>query len=205
MCEIEQGCSREPLHHPLPPADNLKTKGSSNMPTRTEKANAYLLKLQADRAAALAASEEKLREAMLIKAREDGFREAMEIFQLTVTSNDTEEQPVNDSEEEPAKTQRARRRDIRQLIIKELSFSGKSMTKHQIAKAINYIPEGTEAALRRLEAAGIVQNQDGYWEVVVVPTIQSNGHGTKKHKSHTARESFSVAGRPATNGTLGTP
>jgi len=42
-----------------------------------EKAATYLLKLEADRAVALAASEEKAREAMLIKAREDRFREAM--------------------------------------------------------------------------------------------------------------------------------
>ena len=57
------------------------------MSTPIEKATACLLKLEADRAAALAASEEKMREAMLIKAREDGFREAMEIFGLTITSN----------------------------------------------------------------------------------------------------------------------
>jgi predicted transcriptional regulator len=136
------------------------------MSTATEKAIAYLLKLQADRAAALAASEEKLREAMLIKAREDGFRDAMEIFKLTITSNGIESERV--------KTRRGRRRDIRQLIIKELSFSGKSMTQRQIAKAINYIPEGTEAALKRLETAGIVQNRDGYWEAVVTPAVQSN-------------------------------
>jgi hypothetical protein len=136
------------------------------MSTATEKATAYLLKLQADRAAALAASEEKLREAMLIKAREDGFRDAMEIFNLTITSNGIESERV--------KTRRGRRRDIRQLIIKELSFSGKSMTQRQIAKAINYIPEGTEAALKRLETAGIVQNRDGYWEAVVTPAVQSN-------------------------------
>jgi predicted transcriptional regulator len=137
------------------------------MSTPTEEATAYLLKLEADRAAAVAASEEKLREAALIKAREDGFREALEIFQLTITSNGTEAQPE--------KTQGERRRDIRQLIIKELSFSGKSMTKHQIAKAINYLPERTETALKRLETAGMVQNRDGYWEVVVIPAVQSNG------------------------------
>ena len=51
-----------------------------------EKAAVYLLKLEADRTAALAASEEKVREATLIKSRDDGFREAMEIFGLTTTS-----------------------------------------------------------------------------------------------------------------------
>ena len=140
------------------------------MSTPTEKATAYLLKLEADRVAAVAASEEKLREATLIKAREDGFRKAMEILGLTITPNDAEVAPV--------KTHQGRRRDIRQLIIKELSYSGKSMTKHQIAKAINYIPEGTEAALKRLETAGKVQNRDGYWEVVIIPAVQSNGQAS---------------------------
>jgi hypothetical protein len=142
------------------------------MSTPTEKATAYLLNLEADRAAALAASEEKLREAMLIKAREDGFREAIEIFGQTVTPDGTEGEPV--------KTHRESRRDIRQLIIKELSFSGKSMTKYQIAKAINYIPERTETALKRLETAGTVQNRDGYWEVVIIPAVRSKGQAPTK-------------------------
>ena len=176
----EQGWPREPLHYPLPPADNFESRGSSKMSTPTEKATAYLLKLEADRAAALAASEEKLREAMLIKAREDGFREAMDIFHLTIISNDSgtrksfAQATSNGTKGEPVETHRGRRRDIRQLIIKELSFTAKSMTKYQIAKAINYIPEGTEAALKCLEAAGKVQNRDGYWEVVATPAVQSN-------------------------------
>jgi hypothetical protein len=147
--------------------DNLEREGRSKMSIPLEEAAAYLLKLEADRAAALAASEEKVREAMLIKAREDGFREAMEIFGLTISLKETEGKPVE--------TRRERRRDIRQLIIKELSFSGKSMTKHQIAKAINYIPEKTEAALKRLETSGAVQNRDGYWEVIAIPGAQANG------------------------------
>ena len=151
------------------------------MSTPTEKVTAYLLKLEADRAAALAASEEKLREAMLIKAREDGFREAMEIFHLTITSSDSgtrksfAQATSNGTKGEQSRLKlTGRRRDIRQLIIKELSFTAKSMTKYQIAKAINYIPEGTEAALKCLEAAGKVQNRDGYWEVVATPAVQSN-------------------------------
>jgi hypothetical protein len=140
------------------------------MSTPAEKATAYFLKLESDRAAAIAASEKNLREAALVKARQDGFREAIEIFELTITLNDTEG--------EPDETHHARRRDIRQLIIKELSYSGKSMTKHQIAKAIDYSPEGTEAALKRLEAAGKVQNRDGYWEVVIIPAVQSNGQAS---------------------------
>ena len=138
------------------------------MSTPMEKAAAYLLKLDADRAAALAASEEKVREAMLIKAREEGFREAMVIFGLTGAPPDAEAET-----EEP---RRAKRRDIRQMIMKELSFSAKAMTRQQIARAISYAPEGTEVALKRLEREGTVQNRDGYWEAVVVPAGQPNGH-----------------------------
>jgi predicted Rossmann fold nucleotide-binding protein DprA/Smf involved in DNA uptake len=138
------------------------------MSTPMEEAAVYLLKLETDRAAALAASEEKVREAMLIKAREEGFREAMVIFGLTGTPPD--------AETETEESRRARRRDIRQMIMKELSFSAKAMTKQQIAKAIEYTPDGTEAALKRLEHEGTVQNRDGYWEAVAVPAPQWNGH-----------------------------
>ena len=118
--------------------------------------------------AAIAVNEEKVREAMLIKARQEGFREAMEIFGLSITPN---------SEVESGKFLREKRRDIRQMIIKELSFSGKAMSREQIAKAIDYIPEGTEAALKRLESAGkIVQNRDGHWEAVAMSVAQPNGH-----------------------------
>ena len=47
------------------------------MPNPMEKATAYLCKLTADRIAAMELSKEKELEAMLIKAREDGFREAI--------------------------------------------------------------------------------------------------------------------------------
>lgn len=50
------------------------------MSTPTGKATAHFLKLEADRAAAIAASEENLREAALVKARQDRFREAIEIL-----------------------------------------------------------------------------------------------------------------------------
>jgi hypothetical protein len=114
-------------------------------------------------------SEEKVREAMLIKARQEGFREAMEIFGLSVTP-DAEVVDMG-------KFVRGKRRDIRQMIIKELSFSGKAMSREQIAKAIDYLSEGTEAALKRLESAGkIVQNRDGHWEAVAITVAQPNGH-----------------------------
>jgi hypothetical protein len=138
------------------------------MSTPMEKATAFLSKLEVDRVAAIAASEEKVREAMLIKARGEGFREAMEIFRLSI---------IPDAEVEIGKLFRGKRRDIRQMIIKELSFSGKAMSREQIAKAIDYIPEGTEAALKRLESAGkIVQNRDGHWEAVAITVAQPNGH-----------------------------
>jgi hypothetical protein len=131
-----------------------------------EKATAYLSKLEDDRAAALAASKEKALEAMLIKAREQGFREAMEIFGMNVASSVTS----NDIERETDQRHKRKRRDIRQMIIKELSYSGREMTTQQIAKAIDYIPERTEAVLKRLENAGkIIQNRDGLWDVVVTP------------------------------------
>jgi hypothetical protein len=130
-----------------------------------EKATAYLSKLEADRAAALGASKEKALEAMLIKAREEGFKEAMEIFGSNVPANVTS----NDIEVETHKRHRRKRRDIRQIIIKELSYSGKAMTTQQIAKAIDYLLERTEAALKRLESEGkIIRNRDGLWEVVVI-------------------------------------
>jgi hypothetical protein len=131
-----------------------------------EKATAYLSRLEDDRAAALAASKEKALEAMLIKAREQGFREAMEIFGMNVASSVTS----NDIERETDQRHKRKRRDIRQMIIKELSYSGREMTTQQIAKAIDYIPERTETVLKRLENAGkIIQNRDGLWDVVVTP------------------------------------
>jgi uncharacterized protein YdeI (YjbR/CyaY-like superfamily) len=138
------------------------------MSSPMEKAAVYLLMLETDRSAALAASEERAREAMLIKAREEGFREAMAIFGLTSAPPD--------AEAEAGEPRRAKRRDIRQMIMKELSFSAKAMTKQQIAKAIEYTPDGTEVALKRLEHEGTVQNRDGYWETVAVPAAQPNGH-----------------------------
>lgn len=42
------------------------------------------------------------------------------------------------------------------------------MTKNQITNSIGYIPERTEAALRRLEGVGqITKNRDGLWEAAV--------------------------------------
>ena len=141
---------------------------NKRMSPAIEKATAFLSRLEADRMAAIAVSEEKVREAMLIKAKQEGFREAMEIFGLSITPN---------AEVETGKFVRGRRRDIRQMIIKELSFSGKAMSREQIAKAIDYLSEGTEAALKRLESAGkVVQTRDDHWAIVTTTVAQPNGH-----------------------------
>ena len=126
-----------------------------------EKAAAYLSKLEADRMAAMALSKEKELEAMLIKAREEGFREAMEIF--------CSKSSYNGIKEETDEVKKRRRRDIRQMIIKELSYSGKAMTTKQIAKAIDYLRERTEAAVKRLESEGkLIRNPSGLWELSVI-------------------------------------
>ena len=129
------------------------------------KAAAYLSKLEADRMAAMELSKQKELEAMLLKAREKGFREAMQIF----SSNAITKSNYNGIKEETDEGHKRSRRDIRQMIIKELSYSAKAMTTQQIATAIDYLPEGTEAALKRLQNEGkTVQNRDGLWEVVVI-------------------------------------
>jgi hypothetical protein len=139
------------------------------MSTPAEKAAAYLARLEADRRDAIAVSEAKAEEAKLIKARQEGFREALEILELQISTDNTEEEPV--------KSLSRRRRNIPQLIIQELSFSGKPMAKQQIAKAIDYLPWQTEKALKRLESSEkIVQNKDGRWEVVTSTVVQTNGH-----------------------------
>jgi hypothetical protein len=115
--------------------------------------------------AAIELSKQKELEAMLLKAREEGFRDAIEICGL----NSTPAIASNDIEEENYKLHRRKRRDIRQIIIQELSYSAKPMTTRQIANAIDYLQKGTETVLKRLENEGkIAQNPDGLWEVVVI-------------------------------------
>jgi predicted Rossmann fold nucleotide-binding protein DprA/Smf involved in DNA uptake len=138
------------------------------MSTPAEEAATYLTRLEADRKAAIALSEAKAEEAKLIKARQEGFEEALEILGLQISAANTEVEPV--------KSLTRRRRNIRQLIIRELTFSGKAMTKDHIAKSIEYLPPQTERALRRLESSGKVQNTDGRWEVVTSTVVQTNGH-----------------------------
>ena len=138
------------------------------MSTPAEEAAAYLTRLEADRKSAIALSEAKAEEAKLIKARQEGFEEALEILGLQISAGNTEVESV--------KSLTPSRRNIRQLIIRELTFSGKAMTKEHIAKSIEYLPTQTERALRRLENSGKVQNTDGRWEVVTSTVVQTNGH-----------------------------
>jgi hypothetical protein len=143
------------------------------MPMSIEKAVAYLEQLEADRRAAIALSEQKAEEAKLIKARQEGFQAAMEILAAAIPARAGREQPVKSD-------QRRRRRDIPQLILRELSFSGQAMTTVQIARAIDYIPERTETALKRMETSGkLGRDGDGRWVPVVAPGAASNGHAGK--------------------------
>ena len=57
--------------------------------------------------------------------------------------------------------QRRGRRPIRELIARELLFSGQPMSATQIAKAIEYLPDRTQAALERMEHAGQVVRNEG--------------------------------------------
>jgi hypothetical protein len=154
------------------------------MQTATAKATAYLDKLEADRQAAIAMSEQKAEEAKLIEARQEGFRAAMEILVDATAVSSRELQPDEAVRRRP-------RRDIAQLILRELSFSGKTMTVNQIAKAIDYIPERTEVALKRLEIAGqLTRNENDRWAAVITNTGKPNGHAAD------AQEDFSLATAP---------
>ena len=141
------------------------------MTTPAEKATAYLNKLEADRRAAIAVSEEKAEEAKLIEARQQGFQEAMEILGLQLSPSDTDGEP----NKPPVRRQH---RNIPQLILNELSFSGKALTKEQIARAVDYTPAQAEKVLERMEgSAKVVRNRDDRWEAVTPAVPQSNGHG----------------------------
>jgi predicted transcriptional regulator len=153
-----------------------------------ERAYAYLSLLEADRNAALALSEEKAEEAKLIKVRQEGFQAALELLSGQTSAGNPvsgEDREVsagrrNERASESQQTrQRRGRRSIRQLILRELSFSGQAMTATQIAKAINYIPERTETALERMEQNGqVVRNETGRWTISLAGSPQINGHAS---------------------------
>src|SRR5215831_13832485 len=129
------------------------------MPTPIERATAYLSKLDADRKVAMELSKEKAEEAKLIKARQEGFQEALKMFGVDICSGE--------AEATANKHNRAKRRNISQLILTELSFTGSPMTAKQIATAIDYLPDRTEEALKRMENAGqIMRTVEGRWIVI---------------------------------------
>ena len=95
----------------------------------------------------------------------------MEIFDVTT--------PVANSESSNAKAPAAKRirRPIPQIILRELSFSGQTMTATQIAKAIGYNLTRTKAALSRMEATGqLMQNGADRWTIVIGATAQLSEH-----------------------------
>jgi hypothetical protein len=54
------------------------------------------------------------------------------------------------------------------------------MTTVQIAKAIDYLPERTETALKRMESIGkLGRDGDGRWVTLVAPGAAPNGHAGK--------------------------
>jgi hypothetical protein len=160
------------------------------MSTSIERVRAYLDTLEADRRAALALSEQKAEEARLIKARQEGFRAAMEMLGTAISAgaaaSDTAVSGAAASDtavsgaaaSDPKELGRRRvRRQIRELILRELSFSGEAMTAAQIAKAIDYLPERTETALQRMEESGqVLRNAGGRWAIGNTAMAQLNGH-----------------------------
>jgi hypothetical protein len=160
------------------------------MSTSIERVRAYLDTLEADRRAALALSEQKAEEAKLIKARQEGFRAAMEMLGTAISAGDAaSDDAASDAAasdvaasgaaaSDPNEPGRRRvRRQIRELILRELSFSGEAMTAAQIAKAIDYLPERTETALQRMEESGqVLRNAGGRWAIGNTAMAQLNGH-----------------------------
>ena len=160
------------------------------MSTSIERVRAYLDTLEADRRSALALSEQKAEEARLIKARQEGFRAAMEMLGTAISAGDAASDTAGSGDaasdvaasgaaaSDPNEPGRRRvRRQIRELILRELSFSGQAMTAAQIAKAIDYLPERTEMALQRMEESGqVLRNAGGRWAIGNTAMAQLNGH-----------------------------
>ena len=160
------------------------------MSTSIERVRAYLGTLEADRRAALALSEQKAEEARLIKARQEGFRAAMEMLGTAISAGDAaSDDAASDAAasdvaasgaaaSDPNEPGRRRvRRQIRELILRELSFAGQAMTAAQSAKAIDYLPERTETALQRMEESGqVLRNAGGRWAIGNTAMAQLNGH-----------------------------
>jgi len=133
-------------------------------------------------------SEQKAEEAKLIKARQEGFQAALGLLNVepsagnAVSEEDRERSADRCGRDErasdPQELARHRgRRPIRQLIARELSFSGQPMTAAQIARAIDYNPERTETALARMEKDGqVFRNEDRRWTIGLAALTRLNGH-----------------------------
>src|SRR5215467_12679755 len=135
------------------------------MPTSVEQAREYLERLEADRRNALQVSEQKAEEAKL------RFQAAMEIFSIATTVDDAGPSKTN------APAAQRMRRPIRKIILRELSFSGQTMTSTQIAKAIDYNLTRTKTALSRMEATGqVVRSGADRWTIAVGAMTQLSEH-----------------------------
>jgi hypothetical protein len=149
------------------------------MPDLPERARTYLAALEADRLAALAVSEQKAEEAKLIKARQEGFREALKIIGENVRIAKIRS-PDRSKELERPHAHRRPHRDIPKLITRELSFSVQPMTARQIAKAIEYNLKGTEKALGRMERDGQAHRDGGdSWAIGMIALAHRDGHAGK--------------------------
>jgi len=135
------------------------------MPTSVEQAREYLERLEADRRNALQVSEQKAEEAKL------RFQAAMEIFSIATTVDDAGPSKTN------APAAQRMRRPIRKIILRELSFSGQTMTATQIAKAIDYNLTRMKTALSRMEATGqVVRSGADRWTIAVGAMTQLSEH-----------------------------
>jgi len=135
------------------------------MPTSVEQAREYLERLEADRRNALQVSEQKAEEAKL------RFQAAMEIFSIATTVDDAGPSKTN------APAAQRMRRPIRKIILRELSFSGQTMTATQIAKAIDYNLTRTKTALSRMEATGqVVRSGADRWTIAIGAMTQLSEH-----------------------------
>ena len=130
------------------------------MPIPPKKAREYLERLEADRLAALQVSEQKAEEAKLIKARQEGFQAAIEIFDITTSDGN-----IGSRNSKAPAAQRIRR-PIRQIILRELSFSGETMTATR-----------TKTALSRMEATShLIRDEAVRWTIAIDAMAQQNEH-----------------------------
>lgn len=163
------------------------------METLVQRARAYLEQLEADRKAALALSEQKAEEAKLIQARQEGFQAAMEILGGGTAPENVRTASVRITGPGPkheGNMRRRGRRPIRELILRELSFSGQAMTVGQIARAIDYIVDRTETALERMHKDGqVTRNGEGRWAIDRTALSDMNGQAarTNGNSQHVTR------------------